>query len=403
MSTIKVTNITPQSGTTVNLTGSLTISETLTAKEVRTSINSSEILVSGSTKFGDTADDTHQFTGSLLVNGNTTQTGTIDVTGATSKVRFLYATTGDLPAAADYHGMFAHVHAEGAAYYAHAGNWVKLANSSSFATDIATNVTNISSNDADITALQTDSGSFSTRITTEEGNVDALQTDVTALQTDSGSFGTRITAEEANVDALQVDSGSFSTRVTTNETNITALETFSSSLDSTYATDAQLNSVSASVKTFATDADTTLSSSLATDIATINAATSSYQPKLTSASPIQATYIIPAFFSGSAGISNLLTGSSYDNASMVKLDYTGSANGTATCLLPDATLNQHKYRSIRLFTSSSVDNQKIFKVQPSGSQLLDGSNAGQDLDRSYEGIMVWSDGIEWYKIQSKNV
>ena len=250
MSTIKVTNITPQSGTTVNLTGSLTISETLTAKEVRTSINSSEILVSGSTKFGDTADDIHQFTGSLLVNGNTTHTGTIDVTGATSKVRFLYATTGDLPAAADYHGMFAHVHAEGAAYYAHAGNWVKLANSSSFATDIATNVTNISSNDTDISALQADSGSFSTRVTTEEANVDALQVD-------SGSFSTRVTTEEANVDALQVDSGSFSTRITTNETDISALQSFSSSLDATYATDAQVLAQTAS-----------LSSSLATGIAT---------------------------------------------------------------------------------------------------------------------------------------
>lgn len=140
-----------------------------------------------------------------------------------------------------------------------------------------------------------------------------------------------------------------------------------------------------------------------TNINTLTAATSSYQLKLTSASPVQATYIIPAFFSGSAGVSYLLTGSSYDNASIVKLDFTGSVNGTATCLLPDATLNQHKYRSIRLFTSSSVDNQKIFKVKPSGSQLLDGDNAGQDLNRSYEGIMVWSDGTEWYKIQAKNV
>tara|TARA_R100001460_G_scaffold48775_4_gene86952 strand:- start:1735 stop:2997 length:1263 start_codon:yes stop_codon:yes gene_type:complete len=41
-----------------------------------------------------------------------------------------YATLGDLPAAATYHGMFAHVHAEGAAYYSHAGNWVKLADAS---------------------------------------------------------------------------------------------------------------------------------------------------------------------------------------------------------------------------------------------------------------------------------
>jgi hypothetical protein len=39
-------------------------------------------------------------------------------------------------------------------------------------------------------------------------------------------------------------------------------------LDGDFATDAELNTVSASVKTFATDADTTLSASIATDVAT---------------------------------------------------------------------------------------------------------------------------------------
>ena len=43
---------------------------------------------------------------------------------------------------------------------------------------------------------------------------------------------------------------------------------FSASLDNTFATDVELNIVSASLKTFATDADTTLSASLAVDIAT---------------------------------------------------------------------------------------------------------------------------------------
>ena len=38
------------------------------------------------------------------------------------------ATKYDLPSATTYHGMFAHVHATGAGYFAHAGNWVKLAN-----------------------------------------------------------------------------------------------------------------------------------------------------------------------------------------------------------------------------------------------------------------------------------
>jgi hypothetical protein len=283
MSTIKVTNITPQSGTTVHLTGSLTISDTLTAREVRTTINSSEILVSGSTKFGDTADDRHQVTGSLLIQGDTTQTGTIDAKGASSKIRFLYSNIGDLPSATDYHGMFAHVHAEGASYFAHGGNWVELANSSSFATDIATNVTNISSNDTDISALQADSGSFSTRVTTEEANVDALQVDsgsfstrltteesnVDALQVDSGSFSTRLTTEESNVDALQVDSGSFSTRVSSNEAAITAL-------DATYATDAQVatavSSLNAATSSYAASGSfATDIASNASDIVTINA------------------------------------------------------------------------------------------------------------------------------------
>ena len=40
----------------------------------------------------------------------------------------VYTNLADLPSASTYHGMFAHVHSEAAAYYAHAGSWVKLAN-----------------------------------------------------------------------------------------------------------------------------------------------------------------------------------------------------------------------------------------------------------------------------------
>jgi hypothetical protein len=42
----------------------------------------------------------------------------------------VYSAEGDLPSASTYHGMFAHVHGTGAAYYAHGGNWIKLANNS---------------------------------------------------------------------------------------------------------------------------------------------------------------------------------------------------------------------------------------------------------------------------------
>ena len=50
----------------------------------------------------------------------------------TGKVYFanMFATTSALPSATTYHGMFAHVHANGAAYFAHGGNWIQLANNS---------------------------------------------------------------------------------------------------------------------------------------------------------------------------------------------------------------------------------------------------------------------------------
>ena len=69
----------------------------------------------------------------LSLSGGT-MTGAIDMGSnnitTTGKVLFanMYATEGDLPNATTYHGMFAHVHATGAGYFAHAGAWVKLAN-----------------------------------------------------------------------------------------------------------------------------------------------------------------------------------------------------------------------------------------------------------------------------------
>ena len=61
-----------------------------------------------------------------------TNTGGITVTGdldaGTGKIRYsnVYSSEADLPSAGSYHGMFAHVHGTGRAYYSHAGNWLKL-------------------------------------------------------------------------------------------------------------------------------------------------------------------------------------------------------------------------------------------------------------------------------------
>jgi hypothetical protein len=63
----------------------------------------------------------------LAVTGGT-MSGDLDM--GSNKITYsnVYATEANLPSASAYHGMFAHVHQTGAAYYAHAGQWIKLQN-----------------------------------------------------------------------------------------------------------------------------------------------------------------------------------------------------------------------------------------------------------------------------------
>lgn len=71
-----------------------------------------------------------------------------DIDGDGNKVLFanVYSATGDLPSASTYHGMFAHVHGTGKGYFAHAGSWVELANS----TDIPVVGTDALAHDANL-------------------------------------------------------------------------------------------------------------------------------------------------------------------------------------------------------------------------------------------------------------
>jgi hypothetical protein len=110
------------------------------------------------------------------------------------------------------------------------------------------------------------SASLSTRLTGLESFSSSLDTIYAtdaelnaATASLSSSLGSSISANSASISSLQVASSSFSTRVT-------SLESFSSSLDTIYATDAQLNAATAS-----------LSSSLGSSISANSASISSLQ------------------------------------------------------------------------------------------------------------------------------
>ena len=115
------------------------------------------------------------------------------------------------------------------------------------------------------------SSSIASRVTTEENNVDVAQAHIGNIHAFTASADGEITALMAftgSAARASAISGSTTTLSSSLAGRVTANEVFSSSLDATFASEAELNTVSASVKTFATDADTTLSASIATDVAT---------------------------------------------------------------------------------------------------------------------------------------
>lgn len=87
-------DITASNGDFVNITA-----DTITAREYYTELVTASVLYeSGSTKFGDTSDDKHQFTGSILLNGGQEVTGDITVNtlkSSTSEVNLYTAFPSD--------------------------------------------------------------------------------------------------------------------------------------------------------------------------------------------------------------------------------------------------------------------------------------------------------------------
>ena len=86
------------------------------------------------------SNSTTNLEGAITSSGLFTE-GDIHSTNPQNKIRFHYDDVSSLPSPISYHGMFAHTHAEGKAWYAHAGNWVELATSSSIANNYLKNTT----------------------------------------------------------------------------------------------------------------------------------------------------------------------------------------------------------------------------------------------------------------------
>jgi len=214
MSTLRVTNIEPQSGDELHVTGSLIVSNIVRAREVVTTISSSQILVSGSTKFGDTSDDTHKFTGSLQVDGT--------VTADSYSGTFIGAVSGAAQIASEISGSSTSLSSSLAARITTAedelGNTL-LSSSAQIASEISGSFTSASSSLASrLTTAETELGN--TLISGAAQIASEISGSSTSL---SSSLASRVSTEESNVDLLQAHQGNILTFTGSADSEITAL------------------------------------------------------------------------------------------------------------------------------------------------------------------------------------
>lgn len=237
------------------ITGNLTVDGTVSAQSYHSELVSASILYeSGSSLFGNSLDDTHIFTGSVNITGSfrlndqelatsseltnlsssiatslsnvssdfnditnkpeliSSSASIVDIPGKKIQYSNVYSTEGDLPNASQYHGMFAHVHSTGAGYFAHAGTWIKLANSGSVSnlvdsvsSSLASSISSISTDFNDITNKPT--------LVSSSQQIDLSQTTGVAPNAISASYAVsasyEIITELSSSHAVNADSASY--------------------------------------------------------------------------------------------------------------------------------------------------------------------------------------------------
>jgi len=109
-------------------------------------------------------------------------------------------------------------------------------------------------------------------------------------------------------------------------------------------------------------------------------------------------YIVPTLITFQADQTINLSDSTYDDSEMIRLSWTG-ATGIGILNLPDATQNAN--RVMRFISNGGFTAATKVHLTPILGQTIDGSTSFYDINKEYEGIQLWSDGVQWFIIQKK--
>lgn len=115
-------------------------------------------------------------------------------------------------------------------------------------------------------------------------------------------------------------------------------------------------------------------------------------------SSIQSTLIPHILIGEPGGVTDYAVEDLPSNMVLLRWGQEG-VNGHHSVYLPP--IDGNVFRSIRFITDSSVDANEQIWIYPQAGATIDGGVGPLQIDRFYEGLSIWNDGIEWYVIQAK--
>ena len=121
------------------------------------------------------------------------------------------------------------------------------------------------------------------------------------------------------------------------------------------------------------------------------------ETKQTTVNKIKNT-LVPYNLTVQAGQTVNLSSSIFEQAMLIKLTWSG-ASGNMTLNLPSASDNIN--RAIRFISNGGFDTNTRVYLTPIGGDTLDGTTNYYQINKTYDGIKIWSDGSEWFIIQKK--
>ena len=111
-------------------------------------------------------------------------------------------------------------------------------------------------------------------------------------------------------------------------------------------------------------------------------------------------YLVPTNLTVTADNNVDLDSETYNHSEVIRLTWSSTA-GNMTLTLPDATSTNNVNRLMRFISDSTFNTNTRVYLTPASGQTIDGSSNYYEINKEFEGIQLWSDGVEWFIIQKK--